>query len=142
MARVKPLAAIAPVAAAGTPLGEGSRRMFTTAATYDAEWLAIARMLTSARLSERWYEAQARHLRENVRPEAALGFLRFFFATNFAAEMAGLPMPGLAILGRHDFMAFTDDAMRQSLGKRLPSLMAEVVESAGITPCWRLRPAS
>lgn len=139
-ARVRSLVAITPVTAAGMPLDDASRQMFSAAATSDAEWLAIAKMLTSARLPERWYDSQLKHFRDNVRPEAALGFLQMFSTTNFAAEMAGLPMPGLAILGRHDFIAFTDEAMRQTLGKWLPSLTVEVIESAGHHPMHETPP--
>jgi pimeloyl-ACP methyl ester carboxylesterase len=138
--RVKSLVAITPVTAAGMPLDDSSRQMFTAAVTSDVEWLAIAKMLTSARLPERWYDAQVRHFRAEVRPEAALGFLKMFSTTSFAAEMAGLGMPALAILGRHDFTAFTDEAMSQTLGKWLPSLAVEVIESAGHHPMLETPP--
>lgn len=138
--RVRSLVAITPVTAAGMPLDDAGRQMFTAAATADAQWLAIAKMLTSARLPERWYDAQVRDFRRDVRPEAALGFLQMFSTTNFAAEMAGLRMPALAILGRHDFMAFTDEAMKQTLGRWLPSLTVEVIESAGHHPMLETPP--
>jgi pimeloyl-ACP methyl ester carboxylesterase len=138
--RVQSLIAVTPVSAAGMPLDADATALFTAATHSDEPWLAIARMMTSSRLPERWYQAQLRHFRANVEPRAALGYLRMFSTTNFAEQMTGLAMPALAVVGRHDFMAFTEDAIRSTLGRWLPSLTVQVIESAGHHPMLETPP--
>jgi len=138
--RVKTLVAITPVTAEGFPLDNAGRELFAAAASGGTEWLTIAGMLTSGRLPDRWYNAQLQHFRENVNPAAALGYMQMFSTTNFAAETAGLQLPALAVLGGHDFMAFCEDEMRQKLGKWLPSLEIEVIESSGHHPMLETPP--
>lgn len=138
--RVRALVCVTPVAASGMPLDAPSRAMFAAAATSEAQWTAIAKMLTSSRLPERWYAAQFRQFRGTVRPEAALGYLEMFAGTDFSAEMTGLPMPALAILGRHDFSAFGEESIRQTLGHWLPALKVEVIDSAGHHPMLETPP--
>ncbi|MGE0671489.1 MAG: alpha/beta fold hydrolase [Methylibium sp.] len=138
--RVRALVCVTPVAASGMPLDAPSRTMFAAAATSEAQWTAIAKMLTSSRLPERWYAAQFRQFRGTVRPEAALGYLEMFAGSDFSAEMTDLTMPALAILGRHDFSAFGEESIRQTLPRWLPALQVEVIDSAGHHPMLETPP--
>lgn len=132
--RVRSLVAITPVTAAGMPLDETGARLFRGAAANDEHWLTISKMVTSHRLPEQWYLGKLRQFRSSVSSAACLGYLEMFSGTDFSAEMRGLPMPALAVLGRHDFLAFTEDAMKQTLGRWFSSLSVEVIESSGHYP--------
>lgn len=132
--RVRALVCVTPVVASGMALDSAGRAMFSAAVTSAAQWTAIAKMLTDSQLPERWYAAQFRQFRGTVRPDAALGYLEMFACTDFSAEMNGLSVPALAILGRRDFAAFQDEAIRATLGRWLPGLEIEVIDSAGHHP--------
>lgn len=129
--RVKALVAITPVTAMGMPMDADTKTVFVAATTQDEPWLALANMFTSSRLPKRWYESELRQFRQDVGSEGPLGFLEMLGSTNFADEMQGLKIPALTILGRHDFDAFTEQHMKDTLGKWLSSLTIEVIESSG-----------
>lgn len=140
-ARVQSLTAVTPVTAAGMALDDASLQMFAAATAQDTPWLAIARMMTSASLPERWYREQLRQFRADVDPQASLGYLKMFSSTRFAEQMQGLRTPAHAILGGQDFAAFSEPAIRQSLGQWLPSLEVDVIASAGHFPMLETPPA-
>jgi pimeloyl-ACP methyl ester carboxylesterase len=140
-ARVQSLTAVTPVTAAGMALDDASLQMFAAAATQDAPWLAIAKMMTSAGLPERWYLQQLAQFRAAVDPLASLGYLKMFSNTRFAEQMQGLHTPTHAILGGQDFAAFSEPAIRQTLGQWLPSLEVDLIASAGHFPMLETPPA-
>lgn len=138
--RVQALVAVTPVTALGMPMDAQTKAVFTAAATQDDPWLTLADMFTSARLPKRWYANELRQFRRDVDPAAPLGYLEMLGSPSFADEMQGLTIPALAILGRHDIAAFTDEVMRSTLGKWLPSLSVEVIESCGHHPMLETPP--
>lgn len=138
--RVKSLLAITPVTAGGVPLDADGEALFRGAVTDDGKWLAVAKMVTSGRLPERWYRTKLEQFRATVSPEAFLQFLDMWTKTNFTADMPGMPMPALALLGRHDIPAFTVEVMQQTLGQWFKSLTIEVIESSGHYPMTETPP--
>ena len=132
--RVRSLVAITPVTAAGMPMDAQTKGVFTAAATQDEAWLGLADMFTSARLPKRWYAEELAAFRRDVDASGPLGYLEMLQGPAFADAMQGLTIPALAILGRHDFAAFTEEAMRATLGQWLPSLAIETIESSGHHP--------
>lgn len=132
--RVKSLVAVTPVSANGMPLDEAGTLLFGAVASSDDAWLTIARMVTSQRLPARWYAERLRQFRAGVASAACQGYLQMFAGPGFGAEMTGLTMPSMAILGRHDFMAFTEQAVAQTLARWFPAFEVQVIESAGHYP--------
>lgn len=138
--RVRSLVAITPVTAAGMPMDAQTKGVFTAAATQDEAWLGLADMFTSARLPKRWYAEELAAFRRDVDASGPLGYLEMLQGPAFADAMQGLTIPALAILGRHDFAAFTEEAMRATLGQWLPSLAIETIESSGHHPMLETPP--
>lgn len=138
--RVKSLLAITPVTAAGVPLDADGTALFRGAATEDEQWLTVAKMVTAGRLPERLYRTKLAQFRASVSPEAFLKFLDMWTKTDSSAEMQGMPMPALALLGRHDIPAFTEEVMQQTLGQWFRNLTIEVIESSGHYPMTETPP--
>lgn len=132
--RIRSLAAITPVGAGGVPLDADGVALFTSAATSDVAWQIVAKMVTSDRLPQRWYDSKLRQFRESVDPKAFLRFLDMWTKTDFSAEMVKLKTPALVLVGRHDFMAFSEQIMKQTFGRWFSPCEITVLEGAGHYP--------
>ncbi len=132
--RVKSMVAVTPVPATGVPIDAEGEALFKGAATDDEKWKTISHMLTGNRLSENWHDMALRHCRANVDSDAFLDFLRMWTETDFSDEMRDLEMPTLVIVGAHDFEAFSEDAMRNTLGSWYKSATIEVLQGTGHHP--------
>ncbi len=132
--RVRSVVAVTPVPASGVPLDAQSQAMFESTSTSDAAWIAVAKMMTGERLPQRWYERELAHFRASVEPAAYLRFLAMWTATDFSAEMSALTVPALVVLGSHDFTAFAEPAMRQTLGRWYSNSRIETIEGSGHHP--------
>lgn len=132
--RVRSLVAVTPVGAGGLPLDKDARAIFASAATNAASWRMVSKMVTSERLPDRWHDAKLRQFRSTVDPQAFLRFLDMWTRSNFVAEMVDLETPALALVGRHDFKAFSEQAVRQTFGTWFKDATIRVLEGAGHYP--------
>lgn len=132
--RVRSLIAVTPVGAGGMQLDAEGAALFAGAATDDANWQTVAKMVTGDRLPQRWYDERLRRFRASVEPAAFLRFLEMWTRTDFSAEMVNLLTPTLVIVGRHDFAAFSEQAMRDTFGRWFVDCEISVLEEAGHYP--------
>ncbi|MBK7928319.1 MAG: alpha/beta hydrolase [Bryobacterales bacterium] len=132
--RVKSLIAVTPVPASGVPLDAAGQALFSSAIGDDGDWKTIAHMITGNRLTPLWHESNLHEFRSQVNPAAATGFLRMWSATDFHREVKQLPVPVLAVVGRHDFPAFGPEAIQGTLGAWFPNFTLEVLEGSGHHP--------
>lgn len=132
--RVRSLVAITPVGAGGVPLDAEGRVLFSSAAENDASWQIVAKMVTGDRLPQRWYEHKLQQFRSAVDPQAFLRFLEMWTRTDFSSEMTGLETPTLVLVGRHDFMAFSEQVMQQTFGVWFKRVRITVLEGASHYP--------
>ena len=72
--------------------------------------------------------------RSAVDPQAFLRFLDMWTRTNFSSEMVDLETPALVLVRRHDFMAFSEQAMQQTFGTWFRHSQITVLEGAGHYP--------
>ncbi|MBI4907249.1 MAG: alpha/beta hydrolase [Acidobacteria bacterium] len=133
-ARLKSLIAVTPVPASGVRLDADGYAMFSSAVGNDEQWKTIANMITGNRLTDRWHESSLREFREQVDPKAAAGFLRMWSCTDFHRDVKNSAVPVLAIAGRHDFAAFSPDAISATLGEWFPNFTMRVFEGSGHHP--------
>jgi len=132
--RVSSLVAVTPVSASGVPLDADGEALFKGAATDDDKWKTVAKMVTSERLSERWYDAKLQQFRKSVDPEAFLEFLRMWTQEDFSSQLKDVATPVLIIVGEHDFEAFTVDAMRETICLWYRSAKIELLSGSGHYP--------
>lgn len=132
--RLKSLIAVTPVPASGIALDPDGYAMFTSAVTSDDNWKAIANMLTGNRLTDHWHGSSLREFRDHVDPRAAAGFLRMWSGTDFHNDVKDSAVPVLAIVGRHDFAAFSPEAVSSTLGKWFSDFAIEKFEGSGHHP--------
>lgn len=132
--RLKSLALITPVTAAGMPLDDAGKQLFNGAITDDALWKTVANAVTGERLSARFYDRKLEQHRANVEPDAFADFLHMWTTTNFSADMKALKTPTLVIAGKHDFPAFSAENYKISIGTWYENIRVEVFENAGHYP--------
>ena len=132
--RVRSLVAVTPVGAGGLPLDADGPALFASATSSDTSWQVVSKMVTSNRLPQRWYDTKLQQFRSTVDPQAFLRFLDMWTRTDFVAEMADLETPALVLVGRHDFMAFSEQAMQQTFGAWFRRAQITLLDGAGHYP--------
>ena len=132
--RVRSLIAVTPVSAGGVPLDEDGRVIFASAATNDATWRMVSKMVTGERLPQRWHDAKLRQFRATVDPQSFQRFLDMWTGSNFVAEMVNLDTPALVLVGRHDFTAFSEQSVKQTFGAWFKDAKITVLQGAGHYP--------
>ncbi len=125
--RVTHLIGVSPVPASGVPFDERGRALFAGAARKPADRRFIVDHSTGRRLSARWVDAVARG------DDDVAAFEAYFPAwadTDFAARVAGHPVPALAVVGAHD-QAIDEATMRATWMSTYPNARLEVLADAG-----------
>ncbi len=128
--RVTALAGISPVPATGVPFDEESWALFSGAAQDPAKRRAIIDLTTGNRLSGTWLDAMVQHSVQTSDPAAFAAHLRAWARTDFAAEVAGNPVPVLVVVGEHD-PALGAPVMQQTFLQHYPNATLEVLANAG-----------
>jgi pimeloyl-ACP methyl ester carboxylesterase len=128
--RVERLVGISPVPAGGVPFDEQGRALFSGAADDPGNRRAIIDLTTGNRLSRRWLDEMVRASARDSTVEAFGAYLPAWADTDFAAEIAGNPVPALAVVGEHD-PALGQAAMRGSWLTHYPNARLEVLANAG-----------
>jgi len=138
--RVKSVAALTPVPAAGVPFDADGWALFHGAITDDAKRRAIIDYTTGGRLTPVWLDAMVAASRATTTQEAFGEYLTSWAKTDFLAEAKGNRTPILAVAGEHD-PALNADLMRQTLLSWYPNAALEICVNAGHypmqeTPVW------
>jgi pimeloyl-ACP methyl ester carboxylesterase len=139
--RVQRLVLISPVPASGFRTdAAGFARMAAIIGDEEAAAEAI-RARTGGRYGAAWTARKLALMQAGTRPEALLGYLRMFTATDFAADVAGLDLPVRILLGEHDIPAYREPAVRSGFAPLYPRLSLEISREAGHymmleTPVW------
>ncbi|WP_305786518.1 alpha/beta fold hydrolase [Symbioplanes lichenis] len=128
--RVTHLIGISPVPASGVPFDEQGWALFSGAAGSAEHRRTIVDLVTGNRLAPRWVDAL---VRENLASSDAAAFgayLESWARTDFAARVAGSPVPALAIVGAHD-PAISAAVMEATWLPAYPNGRLEVLAEAG-----------
>ncbi len=128
--RVERLAGISPVPAGGVPFDEQGWALFSGAAEQHGNRHAIIDLTTGNRLSPRWIAGMVQASVQESTTEAFGAYLAAWARTDFAAEIAGNPVPALAVVGAHD-PALGEATMRGTWLTHYPNARLEVLAEAG-----------
>lgn len=128
--RVERLVGISPVPAGGVPFDEQGWALFTGAADDLDNRRAIIDLTTGNRLSRHWLD---RMVGDSARASTVAAFRAYLPAwanTDFAAAIAGNPVPALAVVGAHD-PALGEAAITATWLTHYPNARLEVLANAG-----------
>lgn len=128
--RVEKLIGISPVPASGVPFDDQGWALFSGAAQDDANRAAIIDLTTGNRLSGRWIAAMVKHSVERSTREAFGDYLEAWAKSDFADQVAGSPVPALAVVGEHD-PALGEETVRATWLQTYPSAQLQVMAGAG-----------
>lgn len=128
--RVTRLVGISPVPASGVPFDDQGWGLFSGAAEDDANRAAIVDLTTGNRLTRTWIDTIVRHSVERSTREAFGAYLRSWARDDFAAEVRGLEVPALAVVGEHD-PALGADTVNATWMQTYPNAQLEVLPNAG-----------
>jgi pimeloyl-ACP methyl ester carboxylesterase len=139
--RILRLVLISPIPASGFKTGaDGFGRMAAIIADEAAAAEAI-RARTGGRYGAAWIARKLALMRAGTHPDALLGYLRMFTATDFSADVAGLQLPVRILLGAHDIAPYREPAVTGAFAPLYPRLSIETSREAGHymmleTPVW------
>lgn len=128
--RVTGLIGISPVPSTGVPFDEQSWQLFSGAADEPEARYAIIDLTTGGRLSSTWLDRMVRFSLDQSDPTAFGTYLEAWATTDFAAEVAGNPVPVTVIVGEHD-PALGAAVMEQTFLRQYPNSSLEVLQNAG-----------
>jgi pimeloyl-ACP methyl ester carboxylesterase len=128
--RVERLVGISPVPAGGVPFDEQGWALFDGAAERPGNRRAIIDLTTGNRLSGRWLDEMVQESLRNSTTEAFGAYLAAWAHADLVREIAGNPVPALAVVGEHD-PALGEAAMKESWLTHYPNSRLEVVANAG-----------
>jgi pimeloyl-ACP methyl ester carboxylesterase len=131
--RVKSGVAVTPVPASGVPLDADGEALFGGAPDNDDNRRMILDFTTGNRLTGKWLDLKVRKSHETTTRDAFADYLTAWTKTDFSAEVEGLDIPVLVLIGEHD-QAITSEAMEQTYMKWLPNAELEVMANAGHYP--------
>lgn len=132
--RVTSLVATTPVGARGMNVDDETFAFFEQVVT-DREAAAKALgLLTGNRLSPQWLEFKVDRAMNLSTKEARRAYLDMFDKEDFSADVEGLELPVLAVLGAHDLEAFQPGNVEATFGEWYPNLTITVAENAGHYP--------
>lgn len=131
--RVRRIVGIAPVGASPTPFDEQTRELFFGAPDDPQKRYAIVDFTTGNRNTATWVSRTVAHSLEQSTVEAFRGHLESWTGADFAAELDGVQVPALAVVGEHD-PALGEATIRQTWCALLPKVQVEVVANAGHYP--------
>jgi len=128
--RVERLAGISPVPASGVPFDERGWALFDGAAAAPGNRRAILDLTTGNRNAGSWLDAMVRFSLEHSTVEAFAAYLPAWAHTDFSAEIAGNPVPALAVVGAHE-PALGAATMRETWQRHYPNARVEEIADAG-----------
>jgi pimeloyl-ACP methyl ester carboxylesterase len=131
--RVSRLVALTPVPAGGVPLDADGHALFHGAVSEIGNRVGIIDFTTGNRNKADWVQGVADHSWANSTPEAFGAYLRLWTEADFSAEIAGNPVPLLAIVGEHD-PALTEEVIRATYMTQYPNAELHVMGNAGHYP--------
>ena len=131
--RVDRMVAITPVPAGGVPFDDRAWALFTGAVDHVASRRDIIAYSTGSRLSAHWVSRMAEQSVRHSTREAFGAYLQSWARGDFAAEVAGNPVPVKVIVGEHD-PSLTADVMRATWLRSYPNATLEVIANAGHYP--------
>lgn len=132
-ARVRRLAAVAPVPASAYPLEGEAHELFHGAVQYPANRRAILDLVTGHRACGRWLDRMTARSVVGSRPEAFAGYLADWTTQDFAAKVAGSPLPVGVFVGEHD-PALSAELMRHTWLTHYPNAELTVLANSGHYP--------
>ncbi|MGO4152251.1 alpha/beta fold hydrolase [Cupriavidus sp. YAF13] len=132
-ARVKAMVGVTPVPPTRVPFDEPTRSLFERAADDLAARIAIVDNATGKRLSRYWVEKLVQASTLHADADAFAAYFRAWADTDFSAEIAGIRVPTLLLVGEHD-PSLTADVMEQTYGKAFRDLAIDVIRNAGHYP--------
>lgn len=132
--RVACVAAVAPVPASGFPADEAAKARMRALLEDDAALADAVDLRTGRRYGAGWRAWKSAAARRAATREAQLGYLAMFTGTDFAHEVAGLPVPVLAVVGAHDLPVYREPSIRGLFGRWYPDLTLAVCHEAGHYP--------
>ena len=131
--RVKSLVAITPVPACGVPFDDNGWALFSGAADNDANRRIIVDTTTGNRLSGHWLDWMVQRSRETTTRDAFADYLIAWAKTDFTAEVKGLQVPLLVLIGAHD-PVLNEEVMKGTYLTWYPKVALEVIANAGHYP--------
>lgn len=131
--RVRRLAAVAPVPASAYPLEGDAHELFHGAVQYPANRRAILDLVTGHRACGRWLDRMTARSVAGSRPEAFAGYLADWTTQDFAAKVAGSPLPVGVFVGEHD-PALSAELMRHTWLEHYPNAGLTVLANSGHYP--------
>jgi pimeloyl-ACP methyl ester carboxylesterase len=131
--RVRKLVAITPVPASGVPFDDAAWALFSSAANDLEARKAIINFSTGNRLSPHWVDSMARQSQRDSRAEAFGAYLPSWARSDFAAAVAGNPVPVQVLVGAHD-PGLNADLMAQTWLRSYPNARLATLDNAGHYP--------
>ncbi|MDO5625575.1 MAG: alpha/beta fold hydrolase [Pseudomonadota bacterium] len=131
--RVRALAALTPVSAAGAPMDEQGWQLFTAAGHDLQARRNIIDFTTGNRLTATWLDAMTASTRTHSDDEAVAAYMPSWATASFADQVQGQPLPVLVIPGEHD-PALGEAACRATWLQHYPHARLEVMRNAGHYP--------
>lgn len=132
--RVACLVGVAPVPASGFPADEAAKARMRAVLEDDPALADAVDLRTGRRYGAGWRAWKTAAARRAATVEAQLGYLAMFTGTDFAREVAGLPVPVLAVVGEHDLPVYREPSIRGLFGRWYPDLTMAVCREAGHYP--------
>lgn len=131
--RVKSIVGIAPVPAGGGPLPDDVLALFRSAVDSIDSRRLIFDISTGQRCEARWLDEQAAASMAATDPTACRSYLDSWTTTDISAEVAGMEVPVLVVVGEHD-PGITKESSEQAWGGLYPNLTVSVAPGAGHYP--------
>jgi pimeloyl-ACP methyl ester carboxylesterase len=131
--RVRALAAVTPVSAAGVPFDEQGWQLFSSAGSDPRARRTIIDMTTGNRLTGTWLDAIVADNQANADDEAIDAYLQSWSSASFVDKVADKTLPVLVLPGEHD-PALGEDACRATWMQHYPHAQLEVIHNAGHYP--------
>jgi pimeloyl-ACP methyl ester carboxylesterase len=131
--KVARIVAVTPVGPGGLPAPPEVRAAMERVALDPSRRRAALVHMWGDRLSERWIDSKLARWNATSEPQAVLGYLRMFSATDLRARVAGLDVPILVIAGEHDQPHFSAGALRTAFAA-YPRLEVVTCGNAGHYP--------
>lgn len=131
--RVRKLVAITPVPASGVPFDDATWELFSRAEHELAARKTIIDYSTGSRLSPSWVERMARQSQSDSHSEAFGAYLTSWARSDFAADVAGHPVPVQVLVGAHD-PSLTAEVMTHTWLRSYPNAELVTLENAGHYP--------
>ncbi|MFF7634094.1 alpha/beta fold hydrolase [Kitasatospora sp. NPDC008050] len=133
--RVRKLAAVAPVPAAAFPLGEQEHALFHAAPRNFTARRMILDQVTGQRANAVWLDRMVARSTATSRVDAFDAYLTEWTTQDFAAKVAGLPLPVRVFVGELD-LALTTETFRTGWQPLYPAAELQVLPATGHYPMY------